>query len=376
MSINYAQCWEDANILRKALAVKAGDRVLSIASGGDNSLALLLDDPQSVTALDYNPEQVCLTALKAAAIRRLEYDDFVRFVGASPGNDRISLYRQVAPYLDSDARLYWDSHRKIIEQGIIHCGKFESYLRLFRKIILPLVHSRQSFTDIMEASSLEEQASLYQRLSQNRWWKRLFSLFFSRPLLGRWGRCHGAFAQVTQTNIADELFARTRHGLTEIPADNNHFLRYILTGNYRLPQSGPDYLLPQHYYHIRERLDRLHLNVAGLEEYLRQNESARFEAFNLSDIFEYLDSRQIENLSQLLGNRATAGARAAFWTMFRSPAIPDKLTEQVASETTRAEILRRKDRGFFYGSFNIWRLGNFAISAASSLANTDREVLP
>lgn len=376
MSINYAQCWEDSELLRKALAIQPGDRVLSIASGGDNSLALLLDDPESVVALDFNPEQIYLTALKAAAIRRLEYSDFVRFVGASPGDDRILLYRRVAPYLDSDARLYWDSRRKIVEQGIIHCGKFETYLRLFRKVILPLTHTRRSLTEILEAPSLEKQAFLYQKLSQNRWWRILFSLFFSRLLLGRWGRCQGAFSQVTQSNIADRLFARTKRGLSEIPVDSNHFLKYILTGNYRLPESGPDYLLPRHYYQIRERLDRLHLKVAGLEEYLRQNKSAKFEAFNLSDIFEYLNSRQIENLSQLLGSRATCGARAAFWTMFTTPAIPDRLSEQVASETIRAEILRQKDRGFFYGSFNIWKFGNSAISAASSLSNIDRESLP
>jgi S-adenosylmethionine-diacylglycerol 3-amino-3-carboxypropyl transferase len=39
--IRYAQVWEDADILVDALRPGAGDTVVSIASAGDNALALL-----------------------------------------------------------------------------------------------------------------------------------------------------------------------------------------------------------------------------------------------------------------------------------------------------------------------------------------------
>jgi len=39
--IRYANCREDACVLLEALAINKGDRCLSIASAGDNSLALL-----------------------------------------------------------------------------------------------------------------------------------------------------------------------------------------------------------------------------------------------------------------------------------------------------------------------------------------------
>ena len=39
--IRYAQCWEDADVLLAGLDVKPGDTCLSIASAGDNALALL-----------------------------------------------------------------------------------------------------------------------------------------------------------------------------------------------------------------------------------------------------------------------------------------------------------------------------------------------
>ena len=46
--IRYAQCWEDADILVKGLDVKEGDVCLSIASAGDNSFAMLVNNPKKV----------------------------------------------------------------------------------------------------------------------------------------------------------------------------------------------------------------------------------------------------------------------------------------------------------------------------------------
>ena len=43
-AIRYAQCWEDADILLEALDIQEGDTCLSIASGGDNTLAMLTRD--------------------------------------------------------------------------------------------------------------------------------------------------------------------------------------------------------------------------------------------------------------------------------------------------------------------------------------------
>ena len=45
MRLNYAQCWEDIDVLREALSVKEGERVLSICSAGDNSFAFCLRPP-------------------------------------------------------------------------------------------------------------------------------------------------------------------------------------------------------------------------------------------------------------------------------------------------------------------------------------------
>jgi len=71
--IRYAQCWEDADILLDGLAIQPGDTCVSIASAGDNSLAMLAEDPALVVALDLNPAQLACLELRVAAYKELEH---------------------------------------------------------------------------------------------------------------------------------------------------------------------------------------------------------------------------------------------------------------------------------------------------------------
>ena len=48
--LSYGQCWEDADRLVEGLAPLEGRRVLSIASGGENTLALLAEGPERLVA--------------------------------------------------------------------------------------------------------------------------------------------------------------------------------------------------------------------------------------------------------------------------------------------------------------------------------------
>ena len=43
--IRYANCWEDADILLEAMAIKPGGFYLSVSSAGDNRLSLLSGNP-------------------------------------------------------------------------------------------------------------------------------------------------------------------------------------------------------------------------------------------------------------------------------------------------------------------------------------------
>ena len=71
-TIRYAQVWEDADILVPALRPKAGETVVSIASAGDNALALLAEGPERVIAIDMNPTQLIETTMDPEKRRLLK----------------------------------------------------------------------------------------------------------------------------------------------------------------------------------------------------------------------------------------------------------------------------------------------------------------
>ena len=129
----------------RGITDSAGDVCLSIASAGDNSLALLTADPAQVIAADLNPSQLHCLALRMAAYRRLAYGELLQLIGSRPASlrQRITLYRRCRIDLDDKARLFWDAHGAAIARGIGAAGKFEHYFRTFRRYVLPLVHRRR-----------------------------------------------------------------------------------------------------------------------------------------------------------------------------------------------------------------------------------------
>ena len=141
--ILYSLCWEDPNILLQALKISRKDNVLSIASGGENIFAILLKNPAKVVAIDNNSYQIYLVKLKIAAIKALGFQEFIQFLGFNSSISIIQSFEKCKRYLSKEELNYWENNTKIINNGIVHCGKFEKYLYQFRKYVLPLVLSKK-----------------------------------------------------------------------------------------------------------------------------------------------------------------------------------------------------------------------------------------
>ena len=345
--IRYASVWEDADILCEALAPSAaGGRLLSIASAGDNALALLTLDPREVVAVDLSEVQLAATALRIAAFRRLDRDAVLAFLGVAPAADRAATYARLRPDLPDWARAVWDAQSEAIAGGVIHAGKFERYLRLFRRRVLPLVHPRRRIEALVAQTSLEAQERFYRDEWDTRRWRLVFRLFFSRFVMGRMGRDPAFFDHVEGT-VGERILARSRHALTAIPVGTNPYLVYIMTGNYS-PEALPRYLRAEHFEPIRSRLDRLRLERAPA-----QDVPGPFDGFNLSDIFEYMAPDEHERVYAALVESAAPGARLAYWNMLAPRGVPPALAGRVRSLDDEARDLHRRDRAWFYQAFHV-----------------------
>lgn len=354
--IQYAQCWEDPRTLTQALAVNPEDTVVSIASGGDNTFALLLGNPRSITAVDRNPAQIFLTELKMCAIQTLEYDDFVAFVGARPCKARQELYAYVRPSLTSKARSYWDTQTSAIRRGVIHCGKFERYFRRFRQMVLPLIHSRKTARHLLAGSSLNGQRVFYDQVWNNRRWRWLFRAFFSRFLLGSTGRGPAAFTYVTRTDVGGELLLRAARGLTRVSLDDNFFVEYIVTGGYANLETAHPYLRASNFQFLKDHVSRVTLVVADVREYLQNLACDAVSKFNLSDIFEYMSEKDYQAIAKEILRASQDGARVAYWSLFVPRPVPPASASHIDPQVSEAEELLAGSRTFFYGSFHVWRV--------------------
>jgi S-adenosylmethionine-diacylglycerol 3-amino-3-carboxypropyl transferase len=349
VTVAYAQCWEDADVLLEALDVRPGQHCLSIASGGDNTLALLARSPARVVAVDRNPAQLACLELRVAAYRELHHRGLLELLGSLPSRRRGALYRRCRRLLAADALRFWDARPDAIERGFAACGRFERYLATIRERVLPWIHGRERIERLLAGGTLEERTAFYSDVWDTWRWRALFTVFFSRAVMGRTGRSGESF-RYARGSIAAHLLARTRHACTVLDPAANPYLHWILIGRHGHVQ--PFALREASFEAIRANLDRLEVRCARLEGYAAgEGRGARFDRCNLSDVFEYLspDGHAVA-LDALLG-AAAPHARLASWNVLVPRRRPDSLAERLRPLREISTRLHAGDKAFFYGDF-------------------------
>lgn len=349
--VRYAQVWEDADVLLKALDVQPADTVISIASAGDNALALLGVGAERVVALDLNPAQLACLELRVAAFRELSHEELLVLIGSRPADAarRNALFERCRPMLSSAVRSFWDAQPDAIAQGIGAAGKFENYFRLFRTRMMPLVHRRKTVDALLRGGSPEEREAFYEG-RWNTWrWRLLFKVFFSRFVMGRLGR-DPAFFKYVEGSVADRILARTRHALVALNPAENSYLHWILTGTHGA--ALPWALRAENFEKIRSRLDRLEWHELSLEAFLQRDLTAekRVVKFNLSDIFEYMSAQNTAALLEQLANASAPGGRLAYWNMLAPRRRPESLASRLAPHEDLEQALFANDKAFFYSA--------------------------
>jgi len=347
--VRYGQVWEDADVLRAGLDVRPGDRCLSIASAGDNALALLLDDPAEVVAIDRNPAQLACLGLRQAAIRCLEHEELLRLVGSRPGDDRRVLYERCRREggLEPEHAAFWDARAGAIERGIGAAGRFDRYFERFRRFVLPLIHRRRMVDALLEARSRDERAAFHDERWDGWRWRLLFRLFFSRWTMGRLGRDPALFRYV-EGPVAERLLERARHALVELDPSANPYLHWIVRG--RHGAALPAWLQPEQFETLRSRIDRLTPVLGDLGEALPElrRTGPPFARFNLSDVFEYLSPEASSDLLSTCCDAGEPGGRLLYWNMLALRSRPPALAERLEPMVDRAAALHVTDRAFFY----------------------------
>jgi S-adenosylmethionine-diacylglycerol 3-amino-3-carboxypropyl transferase len=348
--LRYAQCWEDADLLLRALAPARHHRLFSIASAGDNTLALLAHGPEHLVAVDLSAVQIAALELRVAAYRLLEYPEAMQLLGVQPSERRLDLYETCRALLSPASQSHWDANAEMIRAGITSQGRFERYLLIFSKRILPLIHSSQVRAAVLQKRNLVGRCKFYTTVWDTWRWRLLFRIFCSRFVMGRLGR-DPAFFRYAEKDVATTVLNRTRDALTMIDPTCNPYLQWILLGKHG--SALPFALRPQNYQAIRSHLHKLEWYTEPLEDYLGATKPAQFDGFNLSNIFENMSLPAYHEALETIVRAARPDARLVYWNLLAPRSRPMSMADRLLPLDNLAANLHRQDHAFFYSALVI-----------------------
>jgi S-adenosylmethionine-diacylglycerol 3-amino-3-carboxypropyl transferase len=324
----FAQCWEDPALDAEALRVRRDDVVLSVTSGGCNTLALALRGARHTFAVDMNPAQSALLELKVAGVKMLRHGEYLELLGARPSRRRAALYGRARQALRPNVRAYWDGRRDWLRSGVLHAGRYERYLGLFR-LFLRTVQGEGRIRQLFEGRSFEERHRFYEREWNTAAWRLFFRVFFSRVALGSRGLDPAFFTYVDGVpDFGAHFLERAHHALVELPPAENYFLAQICLGHYRDERAVPPYLLAENYPALREAVERIEIVTEELGAFLRRLPTDAVDAFNYSNVFEWVPPGVFEAMLRETHRVARPGARLCYRNLLVRRTTPPALRDR------------------------------------------------
>jgi S-adenosylmethionine-diacylglycerol 3-amino-3-carboxypropyl transferase len=281
-TLNFSSTNEDGASEVSALA--GCERILCVTGSGSRPLDMLLSEARQIVAIDANPAQNALLALKLAAIGRWDHAQYLRFLGIAPSPSRLACYSRLRDDLPDFARDYWDARPRLVARGIWSAGQWERLLRWNGRFVA--MFRGQAIQALMGAASIEDQAEVWQ------------SRFVGGPLRSRieaaardwvWrlvmrepaGDFLSDKRQVTQRLAED--FARASRSFLFRDSD---IATLALRGKLEADGPLPLHLLADNYDLVRKRLDRIQLLTCSLAQ-LDTSSAGQFDGFSLSDFGSY-----------------------------------------------------------------------------------------
>jgi S-adenosylmethionine-diacylglycerol 3-amino-3-carboxypropyl transferase len=367
----YNQIWEDPRVDVEALALDSSSRILTISSGGCNALNYLLENPQSVTAVDLNRHHIYLLRLKLAALKFLPaYEDFFAFFGAGRAVDADEKYRKyIAPNLDSDSRAFWEGgilggRINFFKSGGLYNHSRNGYFLRFFHRFSRLVGCRPE--NILNAKSREEQEQLYQTFIAPFFDSFVIKTIGKLPVtmfgLGIPPQQYDELKKELGAggSIIDVYRERVRrlacdHDITENYFAWQAFARKYDTENCR---AIPDYLKRENYETLKHRAGKITASIESVTEKIRQSEPGAYNRFVFLDAQDWMDAGALCELWQAIADKAEPGSRIIFRTAgAASPVetnIPAALRQKFTYENALSRDLFPQDRASIYGGFHLY----------------------
>jgi S-adenosylmethionine-diacylglycerol 3-amino-3-carboxypropyl transferase len=327
--ISYSSCNEDSHSELKALHLDAGKRVLCITAGGGRVLNLVHDRPAEIVAVDVNPTQNCLLELKIAAMRALEYEPYLAFLGVRQARDRLAVYQGFRSMLSGAARAYFDGRPELVRRGVLFQGSLERFLvhvARLSHIVRPFWINRLfGFDDVAEQRRFLEGWD-------TRLWRFVGEMFCRRTVLELFSRDPGFWRFVpAEVPLHRRIFDLMHRYLCNHLARDSHLLQLVFFARYIYEPAMPIYLQPEPYARIREALKTTRITpvTAPVTTVLAAAAGASFDAYSIADVSSYLSEADFGSLMDEVMRTARPGARICSRGIFVHRPLPTNYARRI-----------------------------------------------
>lgn len=341
--------WEDPESDQAALKIKSGDTVFAITSGACNVLGFLLCDPEIIYSVDINPAQSCVLELKIAAIRALDFEEFIAFSGIKPYINRAVLYDKIKPFLSSETQAFWATREKIIKEGFFMNGKYERFIRLAGKF-MTILQGKNKVRKLLDEKSKQEQESYFDHEWNTKRFHYIFKIIFNKRMLARRGLVADYFHfDDGSKSFAESFYNRSRKAFRDIPIKGNYFLSLYLLGKYRNENEVPAYLKKENYEIIKSRVGRIRFDTAEAQGWLDTMPDESINCFALSNICELMSEKDTRRLFASVSRTGRKNARVIFRNLMIPREVPDDLKNAIVKDELLSRAIQFNDRSFVYG---------------------------
>jgi S-adenosylmethionine-diacylglycerol 3-amino-3-carboxypropyl transferase len=346
----FTMSWEDGALDRAVFAqLGRGARIATIASGGCNALAFLLDDPAEVYAFDYNPAQVHLVELKRAAFLELTHAEVLELFGVRPSRRRASQLARLERHISPAAAAYFEDQAWIVDNGLLGGGRYERFVGWFRAA-LRVVQGRGTLEALFTERGRQDRYRFYQERWDGPVWRLIFRAFFNKHVLASRGLAADYFTFADGESFADAFARRTKRVLTELAPRDNPFVAQYVLGRYLDEDHLPEYLQASNFELIRERAPRLTVRAADVRQLADDFPEGRFDGLCLSNVFELMSEDETRQTLDRIARVVDGGGRITLRNLMvpRAAALE---TSALVLDGQVGERLHERDRSFVYRSF-------------------------
>jgi S-adenosylmethionine-diacylglycerol 3-amino-3-carboxypropyl transferase len=347
--VAYSTCWEDFEIIKKALRIKKGENIITITSAGCNTLNFLLKNPDKIISVDFNPNQNYILELKIKAIKYLNYNEFLELLGIVDSKIRIDHYKKIRDHLSKKSQFFWNNKLKFIKIGITYNGRQERYIHSIGQY-LRYLKGEKILINFLKTKNMKEQKNYFKKYIKDFSWDLYFNIIYNKPVM-MLAKDKLVFNQIKDKDFHKKFRRRVEDAATRIPARNNPFMSFALLGYYLNQNYYPDYLKKKNFDLLKKRIDHIEIKTGPIQDILSGLPSNYIDKFNLSNVLDWTTKNQFKDIILDLKRVGKEGSRFCYLNTLMKRHIPK--IEGIKSYKKEANKLLKQDKAFLYENFEI-----------------------